>query len=74
MFKLFTGLVRVGRVVYRGGDLYSTVSGIVNDSKTIFTLDPNVGTSERLLATGSLLLDLSGAKDVYGWVKGGINF
>lgn len=65
VFKAITTAVKIAKVVYKGGDLYMTVSGMVDDIKTIGSLDPKVGTGERLVATGSLLLDIAGVKDGY---------
>ena len=63
-FKLVTGLGRAGRAILKGEDVYSTVSGIVDSTKTIFSGDPRVGTGDRLRATGQLVWELSGAKDI----------
>lgn len=70
VFKVATVLFRGGYALYKGYNLYSTVSGMVEDTQTIFTLDPKVGTGERLLATASLIADVSGVKDVVGAAKG----
>ncbi len=67
-FKAATMVFRVGQALYKGYGLYSTVSGIVEDTQTI--LDSKASNSERLWAAGSLIADLSGAKDVVGAAKG----
>jgi RHS repeat-associated protein len=72
--KLITGAIRLGVAAYKGYDLYSTVSGVVDSSRTIFSLNATVGTADRLKATGSLVLELSGINDIkagFKAVKGG---
>ena len=58
------------KVVVKGGDVYSSVSGIVEDTSTIFSMDARVGEVDRLWATGSLLVELSSAGDVATGIKG----
>ena len=62
-------LFKVGTAVAKGEDLYSTVSSVVEDTSTIFSMDARVGTGDRLWATGDLLMELSGAADVAGGAK-----
>lgn len=70
VFKLAIYGYRIGRALYKGHDVYSTLSGIAEATGTIFSGDANVGTGDRLLATGSLLGEISGASDVYSAGKG----
>jgi hypothetical protein len=51
--KLF---VTVAKVAFKGGDLYSTVSGIVDNAKII--ADPNASIAEKLAAAGDIALDV----------------
>jgi RHS repeat-associated protein len=64
--KLVTSAIKIA---VKGGDVYSTVSGIVDATGTIFSTDPAVGTGTRILATGSLIAEISGAADVVSGVR-----
>lgn len=64
--KIFTTLIKVA---VKGGDLYSSVSGIIDATGTIFSTDPSVGTGARILATGSLISEISGATDIVKGVR-----
>ena len=67
-------LFKVGKAAYKGQDIYSSVSSVVEDTSTIFSMDARVGTSDRLWATGGLLVELSGAGDVVSGAKGIASF
>lgn len=67
-------LFKVGKALVKGEDVYSAVSGIVQDTSTIFSMDAGVGTGDRLLATGKLLIELSGAGDVAAGARGIASF
>lgn len=59
-------LFKLGKAVVKREDIYSTVAGVVHDTSTVFSMDARVGTGDRLKATGSLVLGLSGVGDVIG--------
>jgi RHS repeat-associated protein len=58
----------IGKALYKGQDVYATMSGITDAVQTIASLDARVGETERLLAVGSLVAEVSGASDL---LKGG---
>jgi RHS repeat-associated protein len=62
-------VIAIIKVAIKGGDVYSSVSGIVEAAGTVFSTDASVGTGERLRATGSLIAEISGASDAIKGVK-----
>jgi RHS repeat-associated protein len=73
VFKLAVYGYRIGRALYKGYDVYTTIEGIANDVQTIASTDVRVGTLQRLGATADLLGELSSVKDVFGAARAGIN-
>jgi hypothetical protein len=49
-------IIAVGKAIIKGGDIYSTVSGIVDNAQTI--LDPNASGWDKALAGADIALDL----------------
>ena len=49
-------LVTVVKIAIKGGDIYSTVSGIVDNAKVI--MDPNASAAEKLMAAADIALDV----------------
>jgi len=49
-------LVTVVKVAIKGGDIYSTVSGIVDNAKVI--MDPNASAAEKAMAAADIALDI----------------
>lgn len=56
--------IKLARAGYKGYDLYSSVSGAVEATETIFSGDASIGTGARLMATVALLGEVSGVSDV----------
>lgn len=69
VFKAITVAFRIGRALYKGYDLYTTVEGMVESTQTIFSTDARVGTWDRLKATGALVSEISGASDILKGAK-----
>lgn len=69
VWKLATLVVKVAHAAYKGYDVYSTVSGVAEGVKTVFSGDARVGTGERLKAAASVIGELSGATDLYKGAK-----